>query len=277
MIRGFKSSATATLFRYCGADNTLSTDDDIIVHYYFDHWGRSINVVTYDADADSNPQNMLGVSVGEYKQNKDANKDNNRMTHAAASGMQSVNLVYNSGLEHLSNNDGDLYGWTASGNGSVAAKTTSETTPALTPRTGKYMMRLYLGSESAGKESCYQTVYLTAGNTYVFSGYVNTAAVSNLGTGGAYLSFRTNSGTDITNASSRILNYKTNTSVDNGWERLEAVYTPTQSGTYQVAVNLSHMARVVLADDLQLEKVTNVGGRGSGCIIISFSRQSSVM
>lgn len=203
---------------------------------------------------------MLGVSVGEYKQNSGVDKDNNRMTHAAASGMQSVNLVYNSGIEHLTNDAGDLYGWTVQGNGAAAARTTSQTTPEITPKTGAYMMKLYLGSVSAGKESCYQTVYLTAGETYVFSGYVNTAAVSNTGTGGAYLSFRTSSGTDITDASSRILNYKTNTAVDNGWERLEAVYTPTQSGTYQVTVNLSHMAKVVLADDLQLEQVTNAGG-----------------
>ena len=260
IMRGYKSSATSTVFRYCGADNTLSTEDDIIVRYYFDHWGRPVNVVSYDVDDDYNPRNMLGVSVGAYKQNKDANKDNNRMTHAAASGMQSVNLLYNSGIEHLTNNTGDLYGWTVQGNGAAAARTTSETTPEITPRTGAYMMKLYLGSASSGQESCYQTVYLTKDETYVFSGYVNTAAVTSTGTVGAYLSFRTSSGADISGASSRILNYKTSTAVDNGWERLEAVFTPTQSGTYQVAVNLSHMARVILADDLQLEKVTNMGG-----------------
>ena len=258
IMRGFKSSATATRFRYCGADNTLGTNDDLIVQYYFDHWGRPINVATFDADE----TNLVGVSVGAYKQNKDANKDNNRMTHAAASGLQSVNLVYNSGMEHLTNGTGDLYGWAASGNGSVAARATSNTsgTTEVTPRTGAYMMKLYLQNASAGKESCYQNVYLTKDETYVFSGYVNTAAVSDAGTVGAYLSFRTSSGADINGASSRILNYKTNTAVDNGWERLEAVFTPTQSGTYQVAVNLSHMATVVLADDLQLEKTTNLGG-----------------
>ena len=258
IMRGFKSGPTTTVFRYCGADNTLATDDDLIVRYYFDHWGRPVNVVSLGADA----KTIIGIGVGAYKQNKGTNKDNNRMTHAASSGMQSVNLIYNSGIEHLSNNAGDLYGWTAQGNGTAAAKTTSETsgTAEVKPRTGAYMMKLFLGSVESEKECCYQTVYLTAGQTYVFSGYVNTAAVSNTGTGGAYLSFRTNGGADINGASSRILNYKTNTEVDNGWERLEAVYTPTQSGTYQVAVNLSHMAKVVLADDLQLEKVMNTGG-----------------
>ena len=260
ILRGFKTSATTTLFRYCGADNTLSTEDDIIVRYHFDHWGRPVNVVSYDVDGCYDPRNILGVSVGAYKQNKDANKDNNRMTHAAASGMQSVNLLYNSGIEHLTNNTGDLYGWTVQGNGAAAARTTSETTPEITPRTGAYMMKLYLESASSGQESCYQTVYLAKDETYVFSGYVNTAAVSRTGTVGAYLSFRTSSGADISGASSRILNYKTSTAVDNGWERLEAVFTPDQSGTYQVAVNLSHMAKVILADDLQLEKVTGMGG-----------------
>ena len=194
IMRGYKPGATATRFRYCGADNTLSTSDDLIVQYYFDHWGRTINVVAFDVDdtMDRNPKNMLGVSVGEYKQNNGVDKDNNRMTHAAARGIQSANLVYNSGIEHLTSGVGDLYGWTVQGNGAAAARTTSETsgTTEVTPRTGAYMMKLYLGSVSAGKESCYQTVYLTAGETYVFSGYVNTAAVSNTGTVGAYLSFR---------------------------------------------------------------------------------------
>lgn len=254
IMRGYKSCATVTLFRYCGADNTLSTDDDIIVHYYFDNWGRTINAVTFDSDVST----MLGVSVGAYTQNSGINKDNNRMTHAAASGLQSANLLCNAGLEHATG----LYSWTTSGNGAAAARTTSETsgTAEVTPRTGAYMMKLYLGNASAGKESCYQSVYLTAGDAYVFSGYVNTAAVSNTGTEGAYLSFRTSNGTDIPGASSRVLNYKTNTAVDSGWERLETTFKPTQSGTYQVAVNLSHMEKVILADDLQLEKATNVSG-----------------
>ena len=256
IMRGFKSSATSTVFRYCGADNTLSTSDDIIAQYYFDHWGRPINVVTNNSDATT----MLGVSVGAYTKNEGANKDNNRMTHAAASGFQSVNMLYNTGIEHLTNNAGDLYGWTAQGNGAAAAKTTSGTTPEITPRTGHNMMKLFVNSASSGQESCYQSVYLTGGETYIFSGYVNTAAVSNTGTVGAYLSFRTSGGADISGASSKILNYKTSTAVDNGWERLEAVFTPSQTGSYQVAVNLSHMAKVVLADDLQLEKVINTGG-----------------
>ena len=260
IMRGYKPGATATRFRYCGADNTLSTSDDLIVQYYFDHWGRTINVVAFDVDdtMDRNPKNMLGVSVGEYKQNNGVDKDNNHMTHAAARGMQSANLLNNSGLEHATG----LYGWATSGNGTAGAATTSGTsgTTEVTPRTGAYMMKLSLGSVSAGKESCYQTVYLTAGETYVFSGYVNTAAVSDTGTVGAYLSFRTSSGADITNASSRVLTYKTNIAVDDGWERLEAVFTPDQSATYQVAVNLSHMANVILADDLQLERFINTGG-----------------
>ena len=34
----------------------------------------------------------------------------------------------------------------------------------------------------------------------------------------------------------------------------------TQSGTYRMAVNLPHMTKVVLTDDLQPEKDTNVEG-----------------
>ena len=231
------------------------------MHYYFDNWGRPINVTTFDTDdSGEDLQNILGVSAGTYTQNNETNKDNNRMTNAASGGLQNVNLLNNSGLESATN----LAGWTSNGDGAAASATTSNTasTTEITPRTGGEMMKLYLGGTSFGKESCYQTVYLTAGETYVFSGYVNTAAVSNLGAGGAYLSFRAKNINDeyVDVSESRTLNYLTSTAVDNGWERLEAVLTPDQSGLYQVAVNLSDMGKVVLADDLQLETVSNTGG-----------------
>ena len=260
IMRGYKSSATTTFFRYCGADNALQTEDDLVVHYYFDNWGRPINVATFDTDdSGEDIQNILGVSAGAYTQNKETNKDNNRLTNAASAGLQSVNLLNNTGLESATN----LAGWTAAGDGAAATVTTSNTasTVEVTPRTGSKMMKLFL-NDSSGKESCYQTVFLTGEKTYVFSAYVNTAAVSLLGTGGAYLSFRVEDEPGEWNdvASSRTLNYRTSTAVDSGWERLEAVFTPEDSGIYQVAVNLSDMGKVVLADDLQLETVSNTGG-----------------
>ena len=252
----FKANATTAMFRYCGADLDLNTNDDLTARVYFDNWGRPINTVSLDKDA----KNMLGVSAGTYTQNADANKDNNRLTHAASGGLQSRNMIYNSGIEHMTNNVGDFSGWTAQGIGAAAARTSSETTPEIMPRTGKYMIKLFLDSYD-GTESVYQNVYLTEGTTYVFSAYVNTAAALNMGTGGVYLSFRTNSG-DILDASSQILNYKTSTAVEKGWERLEAVFTPDQSGAYQVAVNMKNMKKVILADDLQLEAVPKVSGLG---------------
>ena len=122
------------------------------------------------------------------------------------------------------------------------------------------MLQLYLASTSSVKETCYQNVYLTAGKTYVFSAYVNTAGATSMGTGGAYLSFRNSSGADISNAIGRTLNYKTNKEVEGGWERLEAVCTAPQNGLYQVAVNITHMSKVAYVDDLQLEIVLETGG-----------------
>lgn len=244
IMRGFKPTANAALFRYSGADLQLSTEDDLIAHFYFDNWGRPINIASFGSHSD----NMLGISVGKFKENSGADKDNNRLTNAASAGLQNVNLLYNSGLEKTSS----LYGWNGNGNGSVNVAASASD---ILPRTGGRMMKLELSNASQNKEACYQTVYLTKDKTYVFSAYVNTAAVSDLGTGGAYLSFRSSSGADIANASSRVLNYNTNTGIDNGWERLEAVFKPAQSGAYQVAVNMTHMAQVVLADDLQLEIV----------------------
>ena len=142
IMRGYKSSATTTVFRYCGKDNDLQTEDDLIVHYYFDNWGRPVNVVAFDTDGNNNPQNILGVSAGTFTQNSETNKDNNRMTHAAAGGLQGVNLLNNSGLEA----ETSLSGWTATGDGIAVSVTTSNTayTTEITPRTGEKMMKLYV-------------------------------------------------------------------------------------------------------------------------------------
>lgn len=52
-MRSVNSFATSTIFRYCGAGNKLSSADDIVAQYYFDHWGHPVNIDTYDVDANN--------------------------------------------------------------------------------------------------------------------------------------------------------------------------------------------------------------------------------
>lgn len=90
-----------------------------------------------------------------------------------------------------------------------------------------------------------------------FPPMVNTACANSFGSdGGAYLSAQTADGTE--QKRSRIINYKTSTAVDRGWERLETVFTTENAGVYSLYVNMYHMSNVVVFDDFQLEEVLDL-------------------
>lgn len=253
-MRAYKQGSNYTRFRYYGADRKAypevsNSTDDIVSRFWFDNYGRTVNVANYNY----NETEIFGVSAATYMQNEGTSKTNNRLTGAGSSGLQSNNLLYNSGLEYTTT---VMDGWLKSGSGNSAVKDSSETsTNVVYPRSGNKLLKMYLASTSAGTASAYQTVYLKANTTYVFSAYVNTVCTTAISaTGGAYLSFRNTSNSDI--ASSRSVNYNTERSIENGWERLEVVYrTGSQGGAFQVAANIKNMTSITVFDDFQLEEV----------------------
>ena len=136
----------------------------------------------------------------------------------------------------------------------------NEISPVIKPRTGSYLLKMFLPNNlvsttgSGNKVNTYQQVYLEAGTTYVFSGYVNSSGMTTFGRdGGLSLSFQNSSGTDV--AESNRLNYATSNQVENGWTRLEVTYTPQTSGNYRVSANMKNAAKFAAFDDFQLEKV----------------------
>ncbi|MGM9650727.1 MAG: hypothetical protein ACI3VX_02170, partial [Faecousia sp.] len=264
-MRAFASNAVYTRFRYYGADHEPETADDIVSQFRFDNWGRTINTISYNADETE----LLGVSADEYTNNENASKKNNRLLSAAVSGTQSANLLSNAGLEYTGT---DLNVWTAQGSGNAAIRTESDihgsNVENVPPRTGAKLLKLYNATENS-TESSYQSVYLTAGKTYVFSAYVNTACSSAIQSGGgAYLTFASGA-TEL--ARSRVIGYKTNTAIEAGWERLEVSFCATTSGVYRVAANITNMQEVAVFDDLQLEPAVHTSAAGDGQAEVSAS------
>lgn len=253
-MRAYKQGSNYTRFRYYGADRksypeVSTSTDDIVSRFWFDNYGRTVNVTNYNY----NETKIFGVSAATYTQNEGTSKTNNRLTGAGSSGLQSNNLLYNSGLEYTTT---AMDGWDKTGSGNSAVKDNSETSANVVyPRSGNKLLKMYLASTSAGTASAYQTVYLKANTTYVFSAYVNTVCTTAISTaGGAYLSFRNTSNSDL--ARSRSVNYNTEASIEDGWERLEVVYrTGSQGGSFQVAANITNMNNITVYDDFQLEEV----------------------
>ena len=243
-VNCFKVNETYSRFRYFDAGS--SGNGTCVTLHYFDSWGRTVNVVTMNPEETE----VLGVSTGAYTENEAESSKNNRLTNAASAGIQSMNQLKNGGMEHAT----DLYAWTKdSTGGNAASRENSGTTVLVTPYSGKYLMKLFESNTTAGEYTVQQPVYLEANATYVYSAYVNTACATSFGTnGGAYLTILRN-GTE--QARSRVLDYKTNTDIDRGWERLEISFTPQVSGTYAVAANINNLAQVAAFDHFQLEKL----------------------
>ena len=245
-LRCYQQGAVYSRFRYFGASEDLTGNGHLVTLHYFDNYGRTINTITMNAAE----TDILGVSEGKYEQNEGTSKKNNRLANAASCGMNEPSFVLNGNLEHAT----DLYQWDSYGDASGGARANSGTTPSVTPHSGNYLMKLYLGS-SANAETCSQRVYLEGGSTYVFSGYVNTSCTTSFASNGAvYLAIRDANGYSNLAISTKVT-HASSASIANGWERLEAVYTPDTSGTYRVVAAIEHVSKVVVFDDFQLERV----------------------
>lgn len=245
------------LYRFYGLDHTRDTEDDILIGYTFDLLGRTVNIVDYNTDRTE----IIGTSAATYSKNSGTSKKNNKATGASSSGIATPNLLSNSGMEVDVDN---LYGWSKgtqpSGAGIAFRTEVSEISPAVKPRTGNYLLKMFLPTNlvsttgSGNKVNTYQQVYLEAGTTYVFSGYANSSGMTTFGrNGGLSLSFQNSSGTDV--AESNMLNYATSNQVESGWTRLEVTYTPQTSGNYRVSANMKNAGKFAAFDDFQLEKV----------------------
>lgn len=245
------------LYRFYGLNRTRDTEDDVLIGYTFDLLGRTVNIVDYNTDRTE----IIGTSAAAYTKNSGTSKKNNKATGASSSGIATPNLLSNSGMEVDTDN---LYGWgkgtQPSGAGIAFRTEVNEISPAIKPRTGNYLLKMFLPDNlvsTTGNGSVvntYQQVYLEAGTTYVFSGYANSSGMTTFGkNGGLSLSFQNSSGTDV--AESNMLNYATSNQVESGWTRLEVTYTPQTSGNYRVSANMKNAAKFAAFDDFQLEKI----------------------
>ncbi len=256
-------------YRFYGPDQTRDTVDDTVVRYTFDHTGRTVNV----ANLDSSKAQVLGVSASAYTTNQGTSKRNNRLTGAGAMGAAATNLLNNSGLERSNTSS---YAWqmlasdpsTSKANVAFKSDVSSYTGVCVKPRTGGYLMKLYLSADLVSDTSRspyvteYQKAYLRAGVRYTLSAYVNTATVTRFGKdGGMSLYFATTGGGAL--ASSQVVDYNTSKEVSGGWTRLEVSYTPSSTGWYRVGVTLRNAGAYAACDDLQLERQPT-GDSGTG-------------
>ena len=241
-----------TVFRDYGADSTSGTADDIITYQMFDNAARTVNTCSLDVTR----KKLFGADCSAYMNNSTSNSStNNRVTADVATGLHAVNLLTNSSGEDAK--EGTATNWSSNTAGTnVACAVRNDSLK----RTGNNGFKVWMSSSAAPdaqgnlRGSYSQTVRLTKGKTYSFSGYVKTSQCTdtNADTRKAYLNVLNPSGTSV--AKSKEIDYLTPTSIENGWERLSVTFTPEANGSYQVCADSEFFIGLSYWDDFQLEE-----------------------
>ena len=234
-----------TTYRDYGANRTKDTTDDLFTTYSFDYSGRTVNASTTDSGG-----NLVGATNAVYTANSGSDRGravNNRMTRTASIGAAARNLAAYSGFESSS-------GWTIYNVGSAEDGYAAAITGTGKTRTGAKAFKTWVKSGVTQTVGIYRTSYaLTKGKTYTLSAWVNTteADTSALASGGIVLKVKRGGEEYLAEG---LVNYKTDSGINGGWERVSLTFTPQVSATYEIGVYDRSMPGNVYIDDLQLEE-----------------------
>lgn len=246
-FHAYRNGIHQTSYRFYGPDHTRDTADDTVMTCVLDHFGKTI--CTYDSSTDYSE--IIGASAANYTDNSGTSKTNNRLTGAAAMGISSFNMLSNSGLETCTGNAADNWAQL-----SFSTSASAGTQSGNQARLGKASIKT-----TARGSGMYQEATLQAGTTYTFSGYVNTCDMTAFDSNGSvYLAALTaDQITDLSQAcaspwKSEQVNYKTDASINRGWEKISVTFTPETSGTYYMAFLQDRADGTACCDDLLLEE-----------------------
>ena len=246
-FHAYRNGIHQTSYRFYGPDHTRDTADDTVMTCVLDHFGKTI--CTYDSSTDYSE--IIGTSAANYTDNSGTSKTNNRLTGAAAMGISSFNMLSNSGLETCTGNAADNWAQL-----SFSTSASAGTQSGNKARLGKASIKT-----TARGSGMYQEATLQAGTTYTFSGYVNTCDMTAFDSNGSvYLAALTaDQIADLSQAcaspwKSEQVNYKTDASINRGWEKISVTFTPETSGTYYMAFLQDRADGTAYCDDLLLEE-----------------------
>ena len=246
-FHAYRDGVRQTSYRFYGPDHTRDTADDTITSYILDYTGKTI--CAFDSNTDRSE--LLGVSAANYTSNNGTSKTNNRLTGAAAMGISSFNMLSNSGLETCTGNAADNWAQL-----SFSTSASAGTQSGNQARLGNASIKT-----TARGSGMYQEATLQAGTTYTFSGYVNTCDMTAFDSNGSvYLAALTaDQIADLSQAcaspwKSEQVNYKTDASINRGWEKISVTFMPETSGTYYMAFLQDRADGTACCDDLLLEE-----------------------
>ncbi len=253
-IKFTRDKLNQTQIRTAGKDTVIDNSDDIITTYQFDNWGRTVSTKMRLGNGTGLGAEKYDYTTGTVANGTDIGK-RNRVSASAATGKSVDNLLVNHNCEGTN-------GWTSS-YWLSDAYTSCGTAVYDTSQTylGSKSIKINVNTATAtGGLSMQQIVtnYVEAGK-YTVSAYVKTNNLvigTGAATGGACLASRVvNADGSVTRLYSNMLTGTTESSIDNGWQRIYLTFTvPNGATNVRVAPLLYNATGTAWFDCIQLEK-----------------------
>lgn len=223
------STDRKTQIRTSGNDDVYGNSDDIYTTYVFDFYGRTVTAYTKDLDG-----NVVSASNAAYNTTTGKSKAVNGISKSGSVGASSINLLKNTSFESGYTN------WSG-----VQLNGSYEITESQS-FIGKKSAKLSIDDNTSAVAVFSQQASLTSGKTYTLSAYVKTANVAG---DGAYIYV-----SGITGAESMKLTGTTDSTIQNGWQRIYCTFTPSATQSYNVYLHLRGTSGTAYFDAIQLEE-----------------------
>lgn len=241
------SNHNETAIAHSGTVSNVDVATWIYAVKQFDDFGRLI--CTYESTKDD----FLGAANCAYVAHGDETDDaKHHVSTVGEMGDAAINLLKDSSFE------GNNSAWVKTSN--IASPSTASNTTSVALY-GKTSRKINIQSYTSGAE--YRTFQnldlslLTAGKTYTASVYVKIASCAAASNGGVFLQARCESSSTSFSKYSEFLTSATETSINEGWQKLSVTFTvPTGVTKCYVAFGFKNATGTAYFDGVQVEKGT---------------------
>ncbi|MEE1320646.1 MAG: DNRLRE domain-containing protein, partial [Acutalibacteraceae bacterium] len=256
-----RNKVNQTVIETAGDDAVFGNSDDLITTYQFDNFGRTVSTKMKLRDGTSLGAEKYNYTGGSEGGGTDIGK-RNRISSSAAMGKNINNLLINHNFENT-----DDWASTYWLNSSYNSYGTAEITNAY-KYNGEKSVKITVNDLSSVTVDGGMAMHQAAGicsspGTYTFSAYIKTNGVTvreGAERGGACLAVRiTDENGDYIRQYSEMLTDTTDTSLDNGWQRIHFTFeVPDGAALCRVYPLLYNAKGTAYFDCAQLEKNSTV-------------------
>ncbi|MBR5489325.1 MAG: RHS repeat protein, partial [Firmicutes bacterium] len=248
-----RSEYNTTVLRTSGQDDIFENEDDLLITYQFDNYGRTVGSLAKTQDEHYGGE-ILTYTEGKINSSGSNIKQVNKISDSAYAGKNVVNYLKNHGAEKSGSWDFSPAGTENTGyTGTVSTEQ---------KKFGAQSLQITGTENATAEEGCYtqNITGLETGKAYTLSGYVKTSGVTKEAGEeedyGVFLSLNyKDSQQEEKQSESEYLQGTTDIGFEDGWRRISVtVEIPEGATDIQAGLHLKNASGTVYFDGIQLEE-----------------------